>query len=548
MKDNILKKVVAALVPLLLAACADQTAYQGNESPVADKLPESKLVADVVAVTGGLVRGSVRGEGLQEFLGIPYAAPPVGDLRWQPPAPVTAWEDEHDGAQFGMPCYQPGSLSAFYDRTYEEMSEDCLTLNVWTRAEKTSDALPVMVWIHGGALVMGSGIDYDGAPLTAKGVVLVTINYRLGPFGFYAHPELSTEGGGSSGNQGFRDQIAALTWVRENIEQFGGDPDNVTIFGESAGSWSMSVMQASPMARGLFSKVIGQSGARFIPAPDLKIGRWGIPSAEDRGETLARLFSGVDTPDLEALRELSASSILAGYTADPAILLNFDWLTIVDGEVLPDEVNTIFAEGRQADVPVMIGSNADEATTFDPALSMAGPIDYVKLHKQFVGATLGGDQAGIFALYPDSLEQARDSYIRFNTDANFTQPMRLWADYMGNVSSPAYLYWWDWRPVIDGSDQYGAFHAAEIPYVFGDLAMFNIEANARETDFSETMMTIWSNFAKNGDPSSEGIIDWPAYAKDKPTTAVLGAEITLEDGVRSDQVQVITTGYEARRN
>ena len=141
MKDNILKKVVAALVPLLLAACADQTAYQGNESAAADKLPESKLVADVVAVTGGLVRGRVRSEGLQEFLGIPYAAPPVGDLRWQPPAPLTAWEDEHDGAQFGLPCYQPGSLSAFYDRSYEEMSEDCLTLNVWTRAEKTSDAL-----------------------------------------------------------------------------------------------------------------------------------------------------------------------------------------------------------------------------------------------------------------------------------------------------------------------------------------------------------------------------------------------------------------------
>ena len=221
-------------------------AEQGTQST-----DTAKKISTEVEVSGGKIVGRARENGLFEFLGIPFAAAPVGDLRWQPPQPVDAWTGERDATKPGLPCVQPATLSEFYARAYSETSEDCLTLNVWSRASTTEDKIPVMVWIHGGALVMGSGRDYDGAPLTEKGVVLVTINYRLGPFGFFAHPELSSEDpAGVSGNQGFRDQIAALEWVRDNIEAFGGDPDNVTIFGESAGSWSMSVMQASPMARG----------------------------------------------------------------------------------------------------------------------------------------------------------------------------------------------------------------------------------------------------------------------------------------------------------
>ena len=544
MKLNIQKIFTVTLILLLLSACSDNTESDKVKTIASDDKP----ISNFVSVTGGTIRGNAREDGLIEYLGIPYAAPPIGERRWQSPAPLAAWKGEHDSTSFGLPCYQPGSLSAFYDRTYKKMSEDCLTLNVWTRAEQTSDALPVMVWIHGGALVMGSGMDYDGSPLTRKGVILVTINYRLGPFGFYAHPALSAEGKGHSGNQGYKDQIAALNWVQENIRQFGGDPNNVTIFGESAGSWSMSVMQASPMARGLFDKIIGQSGARFVPLPDLKKARWGMPSAEERGETLASMFAQTDAPDLDVLRTLSAESIIGAYAADPALLFDFDSLTIVDGQVLPEEVNTIFDQGRQADVPVMIGSNADEATTFDPAIGATSPIDYVELHTQFVDLTLGGDKRKALLLYPDTPEFARDSYIRFNTDANFTQPMRQWANYMDNVSSEVYLYWWNWRPVINGSDEYASFHAAEIPYVFGDLAMFNIEVSEREEAFSETMMTIWTNFAKNSNPSSKGIINWPAYAEDKPMTAVLGADIGLEGGVRSEQVRVITAGYDARRD
>ena len=539
------KSCIAVLVVAVLMFTGCSTEQEQSAVPA---VVTADPLGTVVAVTGGNIRGTARGDGLHEYLGIPFAAAPVAEKRWQPPHPIESWEGERDATKFGLPCYQPGSLSAFYDRLYVEMSEDCLTLNLWTRAKDASAALPVMVWVHGGALVMGSGGDYDGAPLTAKGVVLVTVNYRLGPFGFLAHPELTEEGGGNSGNQGFHDQIAALQWVRDNVAQFGGDPGNVTIFGESAGSWSMSVLQASPMARGLFHKVIGQSGARFIPLSALSKPRWGIPSGEEWGQRQASVFTGADESDLATLRALPAKSIMDTFSGDPELLLNFDRLTIVDGAVLPDEVNTIFSEGRQADVPVMIGSNADEATTFDPALgNPGGTIDYVAAHDQFIKLTLPTAAQEIYTLYPAAPDVARDSFIRFNTDAMFTQPMRLWANYMENVSSPVYLYWWDWRPLIDGSDQYGSFHAAEIPYVFGNLSIFNIDIGDRDTEFSGKMMTMWTNFAKTSDPSAEGIIDWPAYTEDKPVTAVLGTDIGLRNGVRSAEVELITTGYNAMR-
>ncbi len=200
---------------VFLVSCAEQEGTQ-QLTPLPAKLGAS------VEVSGGTITGNVREGGLHEYLGIPYAAPPVGDRRWQPPGLVIAWEGARDAVKRGLPCLQPGSLSEFYDRPYTETSEDCLTLNVWTRAGSVAQGLPVMVWIHGGALVMGSGLDYDGAPLTGRGVVLVTINYRLGPFGFFAHPELSAENpAGASGNQGFRDQIAALQWVKDNIAALG---------------------------------------------------------------------------------------------------------------------------------------------------------------------------------------------------------------------------------------------------------------------------------------------------------------------------------------
>lgn len=217
------------------------------------------------------------------------------------------------------------------------MSEDCLYLNVWSAAKTPDEKQPVMVWVHGGALVMGSGGERSGVKLTEKGIVLVTINYRLGPFGFFPHRLLSQESTvDASGNQGFRDQIAALKWVRENIEKFGGDPMDVTIFGESAGAWSMSVLQASPLADGLFHKIIGQSGARMLPLARLREGTDYSISGEAAGQALSEKFTAKENPSLDEMRRLPAERILATYESDPAVLLNFDDLTIVDGDVLPE--------------------------------------------------------------------------------------------------------------------------------------------------------------------------------------------------------------------
>ena len=545
-----MKITFSLLVLALVTGCSNgkQPNITNNTVPPTT----STTLTNEVQSTAGVIRGNLPEPGLKEFLGIPFAAPPVGELRWQAPQPVSSWTGVRDASAKGLPCVQPESLSPFYDRAYAQTSEDCLTLNVWTRATVEGEDLPVMVWIHGGALIMGSGADYDGAKLTAKGVVLVTINYRLGPFGFFAHPTLTQQSElGSSGNQGYKDQIAALEWVRDNIRAFGGDPDNVTIFGESAGSWSMSVLQASPSARGLFHKVIGQSGARLLPLSHLKTAKNGYASAEQRGRALAELFTGDAESSITQLQALPAEQIMATYAADPAILNDFDALTIVDGEVLPEEVNQIFAKGEQANVPVMIGSNSLEASTFDPVMfapAEANNLDYAELLKTQVAQMLPQADPTLHRYYPTpGRADAQQSWINFNTDVSFTQPMNLWAQHMLKVSSPAYLYWWDWQPSIKGSRKYGAFHAAEIPYVFGNLNTFDIDITPQDQAFSNLMMDVWTQFAKSSNPSIEGVIDWPAYTADGHQTAVIGENLSTMNGVRLPQVKLITEAYDRQR-
>lgn len=544
-------KITLILLVMALASGCSNT--KQPDTPESNKLPAtSPQLTNKIKLNTGLIEGNQPEPDLKEFLGIPFAAPPMDALRWQPPQPADSWTGVRDASTRGLPCIQPTSLSPFYHRSYPQTSEDCLTLNVWTRAASEGDNLPVMVWVHGGALIMGSGADYDGAKLTAKGVVLVTINYRLGPFGFFAHPELTKQSEhGSSGNQGYKDQIAALQWVRDNIRAFGGNPDNVTIFGESAGSWSMSVLQASPSARGLFHKVIGQSGARLLPLSNLKTASNGFVSAEQRGLTLAKLFSGDAAPSMAQLQALPAEQIMAAYAADPAVLNNFDALTIVDGEVLPEEVNTIFAKGEQANVPVMIGSNALEASTFDPGMfvpAKSNNLDYANLLNAQVTQMLPAVDSALLNYYPTpDPSAARQAWINFNTDVSFTQPMNLWAEHMLKQTSPAYLYWWDWQPSIKGSRQYGAFHAAEIPYVFGNLDTFDIDITPQDEEFSNLMMDIWTQFAKTSNPSIQGVLDWPAYTAEDHQTVVIGENLSVSKGVRLPQVKLITEAYDRNR-
>ena len=273
--NNIFKILASILLLFFFYSCSSSSSIQTQ-----------------IKIDDGLIEGT-QTDSLKKYLGIPYANSPVGGLRWAPPQPVKPWVGIRDASVDGKICYQPFQPSDFYNRNPEKssMSEDCLNLNVWTRAERREEELPVMVWIHGGALVWGSGSEYKGEELTKRGVILVTINYRLGPLGFYAHPELNDENNGHSGNQGYRDQIAALKWVQDNIKEFGGDPDNVTIFGESAGSWSVNVLQASPLSQGLFHKVIGQSGARLLPLTHLTIESNYSDSALEHGLNLTKIMS-----------------------------------------------------------------------------------------------------------------------------------------------------------------------------------------------------------------------------------------------------------------
>ncbi|HJL96232.1 MAG: hypothetical protein CMD53_04245 [Gammaproteobacteria bacterium] len=529
-----IKKIISFIFIAYLISCSDSTQVETQ-----------------VHVTGGLIEGSKEGT-LKKYLGIPYAAAPVNELRWAPPKEVSLWTGRHLSKEYSKICYQPKQSAEFYNRgpSLEDMSEDCLTLNVWTRAERANEKLPVMVWIHGGALVWGSGREYPGQELTKKGIILVTINYRLGPFGFFAHPELTQENE-TSGNQGYRDQVAALKWVKDNISSFGGDPDNVTIFGESAGSWSVNVLQASPLASGLFHKVIGQSGARLIPLTHINKKSSYSDSGESLGVRLSEIMALSEQPSLEELRSLSPIQIIQNIEKDPLYRSQFDSLTVIDGEVIPEDISSIFKKGDQANVPTLIGSTADEATTFDPKMlnpGITGNLSYVDLTKSSVSEILPEANDEIFKYYPINNEkEAKESWINFTTDAMFTAQMQKWGQLMASVDSPTFLYLWDWHPTVNSSKKFKAFHAAEVPYVFGRFDMFGIEATEEDYVFSNTMMDMWTNFAKTGNPSIKDSITWPEYESSNQVYMLMGESISIDKNLRSKKVSLINEAYDKAR-
>ena len=520
--------------------------------------PTKTPVGTVVQTSAGAISGITHDGGLKEYMGIPYAAAPVGNLRWAPPAVIESWEGTVDASKAGPACMQPQGMGGdFYGTTGFEMSEDCLLLNVHTRADNEEDAMPVMVWIHGGALVTGSGSEYPGELLTSKGVVLVTINYRLGRFGFNAHELLSQENpSGVSGNQGLRDQIFALEWVRDNISKFGGDPQNVTIFGESAGSLSVSLLQASPLAKGLFHRVIGQSGGAFQPMAFRAEARNGHQSAESIGADCAAAMLGdsVDDVGLEALRGLPAVSIIERTmqnAENPTSLCTaYDSLAIVDGEVIPEEVQSIFDQGLQSDVPIMIGSNADEATTFlpmfkalseDPSDSKTGMMEQARI---FLPEVL----EDLEEFYPTQEGvEVDESWSNMFSDVLFTYPMRVWSRQMEKVESDAYLYWFTWAPPVEDSEQYGAFHAGELGYIFGNLDLFGAKPTAKDEEFSELMATIWTQFAKTGNPNGQNLPQWDAYSVDNEFYMELGLDTGQKSQLRLGEMALIERAWSDRR-
>ena len=495
-----------------------------------------------VEVTGGRVSGVVTNE-IAAFKGIPFAAPPVGDLRWKPPQPVNGWTGVRDAAAFAPSCPQDVSFLKLFGAP-EATGEDCLYLNVWTGAKAASERRPVMVWIYGGSFVGGmtSIPAYDGTPLAEKGVVLVSIAYRLGPLGFLAHPELTKESGKGSGNYGLRDQIAGLRWVKDNIARFGGDPNAVTIFGESAGGMSVSMLAASPAAKGLFHRAISQSGGHFGPARvGVVAGATSPPLSAAEGIGLAflkRLGAG----DLQSARQLPAEKILAA--VGPGLQGAF-W-PVFDGDVLPGDQYELYQTKRFTDTPVLIGSNSDEGVTFSPGASTQAVLETL------LRTGYGAHADKLLAVYPHATDQeATQSLRNLLRDTTFGWPTWAWALLQSkHGSGKAYVYYFDHRTPISRN---GAGHAAEIPYVFGTLGTFSGPSGLigapqpEDRAMSDLMSSYFVNFAKTGDPNGPGLPKWPAFTESAQMVMHLDAKSSARPVPNIEQIKAMDAYFAWRR-
>jgi len=449
-------------------------------------------------------------EGLQEgdlrvFKGIPYALPPVGSRRWRPPSPMPRWTGIRKATQFGPICFQPPSPSgSIYSWTPAPMSEDCLTLNIWAPAGARK--APVFFWIHGGALTTGSSRDalYDGAMLAERGIIVVSLNFRLGVLGWLAHPELSKESPkGVSGNYALLDLIQGLKWVQQNIGAFGGDPSNVTIAGESSGALSVMYLMACPPARGLFAKAIAES-AYMITTPELKKSAFGLPSAEDSGLKLA---AALHAPDIAAMRAMDAAALSvaaprAGYAP---------WGSI-DGYLLPHQLVEVFDKGEQAPVPLLAGFNSGEIRSLRilaprPPATQA---DYENIIRERY-LDLAGD---FLRQYPATTME--ESILATTRDALYGWTAVRLVKKQAALGLPSFLYFFDHGYPSEDAAGLHAFHASELPYVFGTFDGTppnwpKIPNTGEEKKMSDAMIDYWTSFARSGRPTAPDEPAWPAY-------------------------------------
>lgn len=462
----------------------------------------------VVSAPVGTIEG-VQKDDVLVFKGIPYAAAPIGEKRWQPPVPFPDWEGLRKAKKFGPACIQPKSRpGSIYAEDYAAMSENCLSLNVWTK--QGAKNAPVLVWIHGGSLMTGAGSTqiYDGARMAGKGLVVVTINYRLGILGYFAHPELSAESNlGISGNYGLQDQIEALRWVKRNIAAFGGDPDNVTIAGESAGALSVMYLMASPPAHGLFGKAIVQS-AYMISTPSLKEERFGHPALEAIGQSVQEKLGAANIAEMRAIgpHDLTARAPQTGFAP----------FGVVDGHFLPRQIAETFDRGEQAQVPVLAGFNEGEIRSLRFLLPPK-PSDASDYEERIRSGY--GELADLYlTLYPsDNMEE---SMLAATRDAMYGWTAERLVFRQSGLGLPSYLYMFDHGYPAADENGLHAFHAAEIPYVFGTLKNTSaqwpkIPRTARERELSDNIMNYWVSFARNGTPVAADAPSWPAYSEGK---------------------------------
>jgi para-nitrobenzyl esterase len=483
------------------------------------------IAGDPIAVDSGRLAGTELVSGVRAYLGVPFAAPPVRELRWRAPQPVTPWQGTYHADRTAPECIQ--TLRAHDINHYfgeEATSEDCLYLNIWAPSRSAgTQPVPVVVWIYGGGFTIGSAsmANYNGEQLAKKGVVYVALAYRVGALGFLAHPELTAESSQhASGNYGFLDQLAALHWIQRNIARFGGNPGNVTIMGQSAGSASVSILQASPLSRGLFHRAVGMSGS----ALGANMGRARpLSAAEQWGRELQTILKA---PSLAALRQLPADRILAmqGTTGR--------YGPLVDGWLLPEDPNAIFAAGKQNDVPILIGYTRDEGfDAFNQAMTLA---DYRAQSERW-----GEHSADLLKLYPAKNDaEARRAALDIARDATLGLQMRTWARAQTSTGkAPAYMYMFSrvhpYAPGVKFSDHdpatIGAYHTGDVPYWLQTLDSLNLFRRTRnwtayDRELAARMSDAIVSFARTGKPTLSGI-DWPSYRSQDERVVELGDSI-----------------------
>jgi para-nitrobenzyl esterase len=491
------KKIPAIAILILLLSC--NTGQKGNLMDVNN-----------ITVKDGIISGkTTEDQAVKIFMGIPFAAPPVGDLRWRAPQPVEAWEgvracvDPPASAMQGTPapffCWSKEFLIP-----EEPISEDCLYLNVWTPAQTANDRLPVIVWIHGGGLSSGSGTVplYDGEAMARKDVVFVTINYRVGIFGFLAHPELSAESENKvSGNYGILDQIAALKWIQENIPAFGGDPARVTIAGQSAGAFSVNMLVVSPLAKGLFSRAIAQSGGMFENS--LALGQT-LQAAEESGK---QLTDQLELASIHAFRSLPADSLLK---------IPGRYTLTIDNVVIPP-VNETFAAGKQNDVPLISGWNADDGVSF-------GPPAQSEPFKAMIKMQQGENADKFLSVFPANTDEEAAQSQKLIVALFFGWNNYAWARMQTKTGiGNAFLYYF--KRIPPGEPNYGAFHSAEFGYALHTLNKWNRPFTDTDYRLEDIMSSYWVNFAKTGNPNGEGLPVWPVFNENTPEVIELGDEV-----------------------
>ena len=478
-------------------------------------------------VTGGEVEGVVSGD-ISIFKGIPFAAPPVGELRWKAPAPVQAWSGIKKANAFKDACMQPENSQG----NTAPVNEDCLYLNVWTPAKKAGAKIPVLVWIHGGGFSGGSTSIpmYDGTGFAKKGLVVVSLAYRVGPFGFLAHPDLSRESGHGSGDYGLADMIAGLKWVKKNIARFGGDPASVTIFGHSAGGMAVNMLAASPVARGLFKRVICMSGGSFAPlqTSNQAVTGLGIPSlqlAESNGEAFLQKLG---VADIKAARALTAEAIQKAVGAGPDAMR---FRPVADGYIIPTDLYTIYQARRFKGTPVLVGNTSSELGAF-----MGGRDMTAAKFEQQIKSQYGRYADAILNVYPHATDaEAARSAIELSRDSMFGWSTWTWARLQsGKAGGKAFEYYFDYH----APDANGAGHGSDVPFAFQTLATRRGEPGPEDKQLSEMISSYWVNFAKSGNPNGAGLPIWPAFKDGDQKVMVFDAKPSARQVPNLDKLKV----------